>query len=291
MSSDPAPRRLPRWAGYSLGVALGLVLYAGVLKILGTGAAVYWGSGARLAKAKLTGHAPDCPWSTLLAMPEHGAEVMRKKDETFRQMREEDSDPGLGIVKYRLPDRSFWIPRGGTKTDGPQLLAYLYVDHQTMTTSPTEHVNAGDIVIDIGAHVGVFTHFALKFGAAKVLMLEPDPINVECLKRNFRDEIASGRVILLPEGAWDTDSTLQFHTGVTNSGTGGFIGNHAGSHILEARVRPVDSMVKELGLPRVDMVKMDIEGAERHALKGDAERIAPVEAADPARHVPPGRRY
>jgi FkbM family methyltransferase len=183
-------------------------------------------------------------------------------------MYQEDVDTNIGIAKYHLPDRSFWIPTGGAALAGPQLLSYLYVDHQTMTPSPTEYVNSGDVVIDIGAHVGVFTNFALKFGAAKVLMLEPDPINVECLKRNFRDEIASGRVILLPEGAWDSTGSLKFHTGVNNSGTGSFVRDHEGSRTLEARIRPVDSMVAELKLPRVDLVKIDIEGAERHALKG-----------------------
>jgi hypothetical protein len=33
-------------------------------------------------------------------------------------------------------------------------------------------------------------------------MVKPDPINVECLKRNFSQEIASGRVILIAEDAW-----------------------------------------------------------------------------------------
>ena len=204
-------------------------------------------------------------------------------------MREEDSDPGLGIVKYRFLIVLSGSPAAEQDSDGSAIACLPLRGPPDHDPLPTEHVNAGDIVIDIGAHVGMFTHFALTCGAAKVLMLEPDPINVECLRRNFPDEIASGRVILLPEGAWDTEGTLQFHIGVTNSGVGSLSGISRITH-LEARVRPVDSMVTEFGLQRVDLVKIDIEGAERHALKGHASSIAAMEAAHPDRHVSPAGR-
>ena len=38
-------------------------------------------------------------------------------------------------------------------------------------------------------------------------------------------------------------------------------------------VRKIDDMVKELNLPRVSFIKMDIEGAEREALKGSLETL------------------
>ena len=256
------------WASYLLGVSAGILLFGVGYLALGTDVAARWGGRAVLITAKLRGRGKDCPWAVLLRTSDRGDSFGQRKEELMRQMHQQDIDLGWGISKYQMPGRSFWIRTSGTKADGPELLSYLYADHQTMTTSPTEHVSAGDTVIDIGAHVGVFTHLALAAGAARVVMLEPDPVNVECLKRNFREEIASGRVILVPEGAWDAESTLQFHTGVSNSGAGSFVGNQQGSKTLEARVRPVDSMVAELGLQRVDMVKIDIEGAERYALKG-----------------------
>jgi hypothetical protein len=37
---------------------------------------------------------------------------------------------------------------------------------------------------------------------------------------------------------------------------------------------PIDEMVAELGWPRVDFIKMDIEGAERHGLRGAGSVLA-----------------
>ena len=42
----------------------------------------------------------------------------------------------------------------------------------------------------------------------------------------------------------------------------------AGEETLEVPAGRIDRLVTELGLPRVDFIKLDIEGAEREALRG-----------------------
>ena len=46
-----------------------------------------------------------------------------------------------------------------------------------------------------------------------------------------------------------------------------------GSDKQEVRVTTIDQMVAELGLPRVDFITMDIEGAEKPALRGAAQTL------------------
>ena len=66
----------------------------------------------------------------------------------------------------------------------------------------------------------------------------------------------------------------------TNSGAGR-VGDEpvfAGTAVVEVPAVPIDDVVDELGLETVDFIKMDIEGAERHALAGarrTLERFAP----------------
>jgi predicted RNA methylase len=71
-------------------------------------------------------------------------------------------------------------------------------------------VKAGDVVLDCGANVGVFTRMALNRGAGLVVSIEPAPGTVECLRRNFEKEIAAGRVIVVPKGVWSHPEVLLF---------------------------------------------------------------------------------
>ena len=45
-------------------------------------------------------------------------------------------------------------------------------------------IKAGDIVVDCGAHIGMFSHFALKRGASKVYSFESMEDRYQCLVKN-----------------------------------------------------------------------------------------------------------
>ena len=70
-------------------------------------------------------------------------------------------------------------------------------------------VRPGDVVLDCGANVGVYTRHALEAGARLVVAIDPAPENIECLRRNFSEEIKAGRVVVYPKGVWDKDEVLQ----------------------------------------------------------------------------------
>lgn len=48
-------------------------------------------------------------------------------------------------------------------------------------------VSAGDVVLDLGAHIGTFTARALAAGAVRVRAVEPAPDNTELFRRNIDD--------------------------------------------------------------------------------------------------------
>jgi len=79
----------------------------------------------------------------------------------------------------------------------------------------------GDVVLDCGANIGVFTRKALSAGVRLVVAIEPTPISIECLRRNFPREIADGRVIVYPKGVWNRVDTLELAT----EGEGNSVGN------------------------------------------------------------------
>lgn len=135
-------------------------------------------------------------------------------------------------------------------------------------------IEPGDVVIETGAWVGIFAKMALRYGAARVIAIEPVPDNVECIRRTLADEIAEGRVEIVQAAAWSKSGTVRMKQQGPNNFTGGTEGwNVAPEGELEVRAATIDEIVAELRLERVDVIEMDIEGSERHALAGAKETI------------------
>jgi FkbM family methyltransferase len=122
--------------------------------------------------------------------------------------------------------------------------------------------------------VGLFARKALDRSAAQVVAVEPAPENLACLRRNLAPEIAAGRVLVCPKGVWDRPDTLALHVQPTNSAANSFVRGQASPSDVRVPLVPVDRLVSELKLERVDFIKMDVEGAERRALAGARATLA-----------------
>ena len=168
---------------------------------------------------------------------------------------------------WTTPDGEYWLPSGDH--DG-----VIYDLGEQRRNIYGTHLHRGDIVLDAGANVGVFTRKALNFGAAKVIAIEPGPENVECLRRTFASEIASGRVVVYSKGIWDKDDVLKFKIDPVDSAKDTFVRNIENAEYVEAPLTTVDKLVAKLHLPRVDFIKMDIEVAEQRAVVGARQTLA-----------------
>jgi len=126
----------------------------------------------------------------------------------------------------------------------------------------------GDIVFDIGAYVG---DTALWFSKAvgpqgKVYAFEPEPGNFEKLKANLeRNNVTN--VIPLQLAVSETEGEMQ-----VSSAAGSSVITQAGTG-LSVKVTTIDKFVEANKLPRVDFIKMDVEGHELKVLEGAHETI------------------
>ncbi|MFN7920799.1 MAG: FkbM family methyltransferase [Bryobacteraceae bacterium] len=243
-----------------------------ILLLLALVAGVTWFWAPARIRAKVwSGHALGCTLDRALEAP---ADIERRiaiKDRILGSSKRLETDPA-GYESWQTPKGRYWIPKGSHFVLPFNLAEQemeIYTDHDHVKIKP------GDVVLDCGANIGVYTRVALDQGAAKVIAIEPAPENIECLRRNFAAEIAAGRVIVYPKGVWDKDDTLTLHVDPHNSAADSFVIDREGSHgEQKLPLTTIDKLVAELGLARVDFVKMDIEGAEVRALQGGRATIA-----------------
>ena len=166
-------------------------------------------------------------------------------------------------VLWETPLGRFW----GNERDGRELdLLTLEQAGGDIYEQRAVTVHDKDVVIDVGAHLGTFTRIALQRGASLVVAIEPNPVNAACFGRTFASEIADGRVRLVEAAAWHSADSLTFETGIASQ-TGRVGGSPSGT-TMTVRAVTLDALAADLKLDRVDFIKMDIEGAERHALAG-----------------------
>jgi FkbM family methyltransferase len=239
-----------------------------LLALLGGGAFLF--APVRLAALVVVGHSPHCPLVQAVRSSHHLRQLTATKDRILAASRLIDTD-AQGFRHWQTPKGRFWIPKGSDYglpwNLAEQKLKIYGVGDQA--------VRAGDIVLDCGANVGVYTKEALESGAKLVVAIEPAPENLECLRRNFSNEIAAGRVIVYPKGVWDKDDYLTLNIAPDNPAADSFVIRPEASHPgQKLPLTTIDKLVAELRLARVDYIKMDIEGAEQQALIGAGKTLA-----------------
>jgi len=148
------------------------------------------------------------------------------------------------------------------------------------------HLEDDSVLIDVGAHIGSMTLRAAKrVSSGTVVAVEPNPITARRLRENIA---ASGaeNVHVEEKACGREHGTLDLYAGPSaNSGATSFSKSLVMEHSSDGETKftvevvPLDEIVEALGLSRVDVVKIDTEGAEVQVLRGaleTLERFRPV---------------
>lgn len=240
------------------------------LFVLAAGVAIANYTPARLMLWVILGRTQGCPKDNALSSESGFRQQIAKKDEILAASKLIRSDDA-GYKLYETPDGPYWIPVGSEYV----LPFNLAEQARDIYGWNGRGVKSGDVVLDCGANVGVYTRLSLRAGARQVVAIEPAPENIECLRRNFAEEIKANRVIVYPKGVWDKDDFLEMHVDPHNSAADSFVIHREGAKDTEKlALTTIDKLVEELKLDRVDFIKMDIEGAETRALNGGRATIA-----------------
>jgi FkbM family methyltransferase len=164
------------------------------------------------------------------------------------------SEPKLqSVTGYNLGE--LWVP----SLPEPIETSDIYVE----LTRPKE----GMTVLDLGSYCGltaiIFKNAVGSSGT--VVSIEADPLNFDCAKKNieaYEKQTGMG-VKLLNRAVWSSNGSVQF---LAESGLGSAVAQvlprSSGKETVCVPTITLSSIVKEFSLPRIDIIKADIEGAE-----------------------------
>jgi FkbM family methyltransferase len=134
----------------------------------------------------------------------------------------------------------------------------------------------GDIVVDIGAHMGKYTIISSKRVGTngKVVAIEAHPGNFEMLNRNIKLNQLTN-VIPLNYAVYSKETKIKLYLPEEESGYtiyNTIMSNRAGTEdkFVEVNANTVDYLLKlnQIREEQVNWIKVDVEGAEFEVLKG-----------------------
>lgn len=134
-------------------------------------------------------------------------------------------------------------------------------------------VTEGDVVVDVGAHIGYYTLIFAKCvgNGGIVFAFEPEPNNFSLLSKNI--EINGYKNVNLEQLAIsDFDGTCVLYTFNTSSGANRIYKplekNYKNSKPIQIKAISLDDYFTNRPENKIDLIKIDVEGAEFNVLKG-----------------------
>ncbi len=147
--------------------------------------------------------------------------------------------------------------------------------------------SSSPIFLDIGAHAGFITLNILeKVSSVQVFAFEPGMLQSSLFEKTIKANNLNDKVILYKEALGRetgmTSFVCQESPDVDWSMNNGFLDTGRGKgkqKRVEVKVQTIDNWWKEAGQPKVNVVKMDTEGAELWILQGGTEFLSTCKPA------------
>lgn len=152
--------------------------------------------------------------------------------------------------------------------------AYLAGDYEpAVSAALLERAGPGKVCFDVGAHFGYFTLLMAARGAC-VHAFEPSPANFRALARtiavNHLDHAHAHPLAVSACDGWE-DLSITAASSMCRLRENARFFLRAGEGVVRTERVPVvslDSFVARAGAPRVDLIKIDVEGEELRVLLG-----------------------
>ena len=130
-------------------------------------------------------------------------------------------------------------------------------------------VPSGSVVVDIGASLGSFSLFAAQQGA-KVFAFEPAPASFEILSQNIQLNGGRNRISPFPQCVGGQAGKRDFFVSKLSPLSSFYAGK---GEKITANCTTLEDIFEEQRLPRLDILKLDCEGAEYEILYQTSPKV------------------
>ena len=124
----------------------------------------------------------------------------------------------------------------------------------------------GAVFVDVGANMGYFSLLWAGLNPhGRVIAFEAAPRNIKLITHNIKQNGFGNCITLVPKAAGHKSGIVHFDTGPTDQTGWGGISNVASTSNVEV---PLVRLDEELQALRIDVLKIDVEGADTWVLYG-----------------------
>jgi len=164
-------------------------------------------------------------------------------------------------IRVLVPDRDYEVSLRLRSSDVPTF-QQVFINNDYQSLNLPENVNT---IVDLGANIGLASvYFGLKYPQAKILAVEPEITNyIEAVS----NVAALGPRVQTCHGAvWTYDGWINLRTensdGTPLHSWGVQVSEDNAGAAGQTRCYRLETLVKQAGFDAVDILKVDIEGAE-----------------------------
>jgi len=136
-----------------------------------------------------------------------------------------------------------------------------------------DQIKNGGVFVDIGANVGYYSLMAAKYGATKVVAIEPNPIVLNRLKDNIKFNGYDKVITPLQIGVGESKGTLELTVCNTDMGSSSVVNKKLSGEKIRIDILPLYELMKREKIKAIDALKIDIEGMEDKVLFPYFEKI------------------
>jgi FkbM family methyltransferase len=173
--------------------------------------------------------------------------------------------PSSGTRRSRIFDTVFELDLA----DFIQRRIYLGTFEPEETRLVRKHLRPGMTFVDVGANVGYYTALAshLVGKGGRVIAFEPSPYAFERLQSMVRANLLQ-QSTAIHAGLSDHPGEAKLYLGIGSHNHTPTMVAHENATIMDVKIVTLDGEADRLGVDRIDLIKIDVEGHEASVLAG-----------------------